>query len=130
MQPTQTIQYTTDTGYSVSPGSAIIAIALTALLVVGLWKMFEKADEAGWKALIPFYNTYTLFRMAGSTGWGFLLMFIPFVNIVVSIVIALDLAKRYGKSGLFGFFGLFLFPFVGYLMLGFGDAKYVGPKHD
>lgn len=34
------------------------------LLVIGLWKVFEKAGEEGWKALIPFYNLYILFKIS------------------------------------------------------------------
>ncbi len=47
------------------------------------------------------------------------LIFIPLVNIVV--------AKAFGKSGVFGFFGLFLFSIIGYLILGFGQARYTAP---
>ena len=91
--------------------------------------MFNKADEAGWKSIVPFYSEYTLFRIAGRNGWGFLFLFIPFVNFVVAIIVMLDLAKHFDKSTVFAIFGLILFPWVGYLMLGYGDAKYVGPKH-
>lgn len=30
------------------------------LEVVGLWMLFEKCGQEGWKSLIPFYNTYCL----------------------------------------------------------------------
>jgi hypothetical protein len=33
-------------------------------------------------------------------------------------------AEKFGKSSAFGIFGLWLFAPIGYLMLGFGDAKY------
>lgn len=104
-------------------------LILLVLQLVAMWKLFEKAEEAGWKSIIPFLNVYTLFRIAGRNGWGFLLMFIPLVNIVVAIMISIDLAKHYGKSTAFGIIGLFFFSTIGYLILGLGDSKYVGTKH-
>jgi hypothetical protein len=40
--------------------------------------------------------------------------------------VALDLAKSFGKSEVFGIFGLFFFAPIGYLMLGFGKSTYKG----
>ena len=37
------------------------------LLVVGQWFILEKMGEDGWKALIPFYGTYLLFKHAWNT---------------------------------------------------------------
>lgn len=107
-----------------------IWLAIFIVMIIGMWKIFEKAGEEGWKSIIPLYNTYTLFRIAGRNGWGFLLLYIPIVQFVVWIMISLDIAKHYGKSTMFAIFGLILFPYIGYLMLGFGDAKYVGTKHE
>ena len=126
--------------YSTSPGDvaamaiggglfSLVYFGFLILMVVAGWKIFEKAGEEGWKVLIPFYNTYTLFQIAGRNGWGFLLLFIPLVNIVVSIMVAIDLAKHFGKSTAFGIFGLVIFNVIGALMLAFGNAQYVGPKH-
>jgi hypothetical protein len=53
---------------------------------------------------------------------------IPIVNIVVGVLIALELAKVFGKSVVFAIFGLIIFSLIGYLILAFGDAKYVGPS--
>ena len=58
-----------------------------------------------------------------------MLLFIPVVNFVVTIILAIDLAKHFGKSTTFGVVGLWLFNVIGALMLGFGKAEYVGPKH-
>lgn len=108
---------------------SLVALVIYVLMAIAMWRIFVKADEKGWKALIPIYNIYTFFRIAGRNGWGFLLMFIPVVNLVVSIVVSIDMAKHFGKSTVFGIVGLWLFSIVGFFMLGFGDAKYEGPKH-
>ena len=99
-------------------------------LIIAAWKIFEKAGEEGWKSIIPFYNTYTLFRIAGRNGWWFLGLLVPVLNIVIAAMLALDLGKHFGKSTLFSVVGLFLFQPIGMLILGFGDAKYVGTKHE
>lgn len=115
---------------SVSVFYSLAVLVAVVVAIVGSWKMFEKADEPGWKSIIPLYNMYTYFRIAGRSGWMFLLLLIPLVNIVISIVVALDLAKQFDKGGAFGFFLLWLFPYVGTVVLGFGDAEYVGTKHE
>lgn len=33
------------------------------------WRVFTKANVAGWKALIPFYCDYNRFKIAGNTNW-------------------------------------------------------------
>lgn len=109
------------------PMTSFIALALGVLVIVSLWKVFTKAGKPGWAAIVPFYNIWVLLEVAGRPGWWLILYFIPLVNIVIAIIVALDVAKAFGKSGAFGFFGLFLFGFVGYPMLAFGNAKYTKP---
>lgn len=108
---------------------ALLVVLITAVMIIGGWKMFEKAGEAGWKSIIPFYNSYVYFRIAGRNGWGFLLLMVPFVNIVVGIMVSMDIAKHFGKSEVYGIFAVWLLPFIGVLDLGLGDATYVGTKH-
>lgn len=36
--------------------SSIVSLAIVIAVIVGMWKMFEKAGEAGWASLIPLYN--------------------------------------------------------------------------
>lgn len=45
----------------------ILGIVWYLLVVIGAWKMFEKAGEAGWKAIIPIYNMYIVFKFAWQT---------------------------------------------------------------
>ena len=107
----------------------VVWLAVLILFLTAGWKIFEKAGESGWKIFIPFYSTYTLFRIAGRNGWWFLGMGVPVLSLVVAVMLALDLAKHFGKSTVFAIFGLILFPYVGALMLAFGEAQYVGAKH-
>lgn len=101
------------------------------LVLIGLWFVFKKAGQPGWKGIIPIYNTYVLLKLVGRPGWWLILFFIPLVNVIMLLVLALDVAKAFGKGTAFAIFWLWLFPFVGYLILGFGDATYHGaPKHE
>jgi len=102
-----------------------IFVSIFALLaIIGLWKTFTKAGKPGWGSLIPFYNTYLIIVTAGKPGWWLLLLFVPFVNMIVGILVMLALAEAFGKSAVFAIFGLIIFSPIGFLMLGFGDAKY------
>ncbi|NDC22242.1 signal peptidase I [bacterium] len=105
----------------------IVYLAVLILAIVSLWKMFSKANEAGWKSIVPIYNYITLLKIVGRPWWWIIGLIIPIVQLVVLVIISLDLAKSFGKSEVFGIFGLFLFGIVGYPMLAFGSAKYVGP---
>lgn len=51
----------------------LIVIAFYVVYVVALAKLFKKAGEAGWKAIIPFYNTFVLIQIAGLNWWYFLI---------------------------------------------------------
>jgi hypothetical protein len=91
-----------------------------------MWKVYTKAGKPGWAVLIPIYNTYVLLEIVGREWWWLLLLFIPIVNIVVLIVVLFDLAKSFGKGTGFGF-GLLFLSWIFIPILGFGDAKYMGP---
>jgi hypothetical protein len=107
---------------------AIFGILIAIFMIAALWKVFTKAGRPGWAAIIPIYNAYVQIKIVGRPGWWLILLFIPLANIVVSLVLAFDLAKSFGKGGAFGFFGLWLFGIIGYPMLGFGSATYQGPS--
>lgn len=47
--------------------SVLISVASYVLIVIGWWKIFTKAGEAGWKSLIPFYNGYTISKICWET---------------------------------------------------------------
>lgn len=49
----------------------IIAIAFYVVYVIALAKLFKKAGEDGWKAIIPFYNVFVLIQIAGLNWWYF-----------------------------------------------------------
>jgi hypothetical protein len=103
----------------------IVVLALSVALVAALWKVFEKAGQPGWGCLVPIYNLILLVRIAGKPDIWILFMFIPFVNFIIAILLAIEIAKRFGQGTGFGI-GLAFLPWVFYPILGFGDARYQG----
>ncbi len=102
----------------------LFVLAAVVISIMGLWKMFEKAGQPGWASIIPIYNVYVILKVAARPGWWLLLFLIPFVNFVISLIIGLDLAKKFGKSEVFGIILLGLFSGIGYIIVGFDDSTY------
>lgn len=105
----------------------ICGLIFVVLLIVGMWRLFVKAGKPGWAAIIPIYDIYVMLQIVGRPGWWLILLLIPFVNIVIALLVSIDLAKSFGKSAAWGVVLLFFLNAIGYLILGFGDAKYQGP---
>jgi hypothetical protein len=101
-----------------------VALAILVIVIAGFWKVFTKAGQPGWASLIPFYNVYILLKVAGRPGWWLILCFIPPVNLIVAILLAVDVAKAFGQSPAFGFLLCFMLAGIGYLILGFGNYQY------
>ena len=106
---------------------SVLVLALMLSTFVALWKVYTKAGQPGWASLIPFYNTYVMLKIVGRPGWWLLLLFIPIINIIFTVIVVLDLAKVFGKSAIFGIFGLLIFTYIGFMMLAFGKAQYQAP---
>ncbi len=65
--------------------SNLFSLAAAVLVIIGTWKILEKAGEQGWKSLIPYYNSYTLYKVFWQTKWFFLSL-IPAVAMVIGFV--------------------------------------------
>lgn len=124
----------TDYGYSEAAGAGmmaamgvyyLVALVICVIALVAMWKIFVKADEPGWAAIVPFYNNYVLFKIAMGNGWLFLLCLIPVVGSIVALVAYYKLAIAFGKGVGFGIGMIFLTP-IFLLLLAFGDAEYEG----
>ena len=101
-----------------------IQLAVIILMIAASWKVFTKAGQPGWAAIIPFYNLYVLLTIVGKPGWWLLLFFIPLVNLVIGIIVTLELAKRFGKGVGFAM-GLIFLSIIFYPILAFGSATYM-----
>ena len=115
---------------------SLIILAFYVLIIVAQWKIFTKAGQEGWKALIPIYNVVVLFKIIGLSPWLLLLYLLSVVPVVgwiisiaLSIVSTVKLAKAFNQSTAFIFGLLFLSP-IFQMILGFGKAEYVGPENN
>ncbi len=129
----------------------IISLVIEILKLIGTWKMLTKAGESGWKSLIPFYNQWTLCKVAGiSPYWVLEIIVVSMINAVLNgilgsnvisgilslivyantiyfwVILSISLAKSFGKDTGFGVATVF-FSFITYPMMGMGSATYAGP---
>lgn len=117
-------------------GLILIFIPIIIFTIVAMWKVFVKAGREGWAALIPVYSGWVNAEIAGKPGWWALVGLggaIPFFGFaasigafVLSIIVAIELAKAFGKDPVFSLLLIFVPP-VGYGILGFGKATYTKP---
>lgn len=65
-------------------GTMTIAMIVFAIMVIiGQWKVFEKAGEKGWKSIIPIYGQYILYKIAGAKMWFWMLFCITIVGSIM-----------------------------------------------
>ena len=114
-------------GTAPSPVWTIISLLIALLVIVAMWKVFTKAGQPGWASIIPIYNVYIWCKIVGRPGWWVILLFIPFVNFIILIILSIDMAKSFGKGVGFGL-GLAFLGFIFWPILGFGSAQYQGPS--
>ena len=126
---------------------AIIGLILWILGIIALWKAFNRAWESGWKAIIPIYNTYIMYKLASMKSWFWYSLLIAIVLGVVasclqdykeiiidvswaicgiiSVIASFKFARKYGW-GVFASILFVLFNPICILILGFGNYPYEG----
>lgn len=106
----------------------IFYFAFCIFFIVVMWKIFVKAGKPGWGSIVPIYNTILLLEIAGRPIWWIFLMFIPFVNIVIYIIVFIDFAKAFGKGTGFAI-GLVFLPVIFFPILAFDNSVYQGTEY-
>lgn len=105
----------------------IIYLAIIVLMIVSIWKIYEKAGKPGWACIIPIYNFIVLLEIVGKPWWWLLLMmFLPGINLIWIIWTINLLSKSFGKTEGFTI-GLIFLGFIFFPILGLGEAQYAGP---
>jgi hypothetical protein len=105
-------------------GLGLVGLVLALVVIAGMWKVFVKAGKPGWASLVPIYNLIVLLEIVGRPLWW--IVFFLCLGPIGWILLSLDLAKVFGKEVGFAV-GLMFLPVIFMPMLGFGDARYVGP---
>ena len=109
-----------------STGFIVACLIISVIQIAALWKVFTKAGQPGWAAIIPIYNIYIMTKIAGKPGIWTLLCIIPVINIVFVIWLYNMISKSFGHDEGFTL-GLVLFGIIFWPILGFGRSKYLGP---
>ena len=117
-----------------SDASMFVAIFSTSFLIgiligfiamgVAFWKIFAKAGQPGWAAIIPIYNIFVLLKIVRKPWWWFFLFFVPGIYLIPMILIPLELGKAFGKSTSFTVLWLLLIP-IGMYVIAFDESKYL-----
>lgn len=102
----------------------LIYIGVIALMIASMWKVFTKANQPGWAAIVPIYNIIVMLEIAKKPTWWVAMYFVPIANIVFMIMTLNAISKNFGKDEGFTV-GLVLLGFVFWPILAFGDAQYV-----
>lgn len=101
------------------------AILFSLISIISMWRIYRKAGQPGWAAIVPIYNLIVWLKIINKPTWWIVLLFIPVVNIVISIWMVNLLAKRFDRNvgftlGLI-FLGMFFYP-----LLAYKNYKYIG----
>ena len=108
-------------------GLWFFVLALSIFFIIVNWKICVKAGEPGWAAIVPYYSSYVMYKIAWGNGWLFLCQLIPVIGFVFPLIMSVKLAGAFGKGFGYGL-GLIFLPIIFQPMLAFGDAEYVGPQ--
>lgn len=130
----------------------VTIIFLILLPFIAAWNLFKKVGIPGWKSLIPVYNEYLIFKIAGMSGlcvfplyasaiidiyytvtdaympdyMRILIWTISVVLLIINIIKAYKLPKAFGRGIIF-MIGMFFFRELFQIILGMDKSKYVGP---
>lgn len=100
------------------------AFYLSALIwIVSAWRLFQKAGQPGWAAIIPFYNIYVYVKLAGKNWVWVIYLLIPIFQLLALLLVDIAIAKRFGKGAGYGLLMFFIWV-VFVPLLAFSDAQY------
>ena len=129
--------------------SVLFSLIWWILMIVADWRVLNKAGEPGWKCLIPFYDSYTFYKIAWDTRlfwlwlalavasgifetiadlfflFGALAVLCNIAYAVINFLYCICLAASVGKRKLFGV-GLWISGPIFTIILAFGSAQYRG----
>jgi signal peptidase I len=107
----------------------ILSIIFFISSLAGMWGIFEKAGEKGWKILVPFYNWYVWLQIIKKPIWWYIFLLVPFINVFVILLMIVEVLKCFKKHGLLDQALGVLFPFVYLPYLAFSPKEqYADPS--
>jgi hypothetical protein len=108
-----------------------IVLGLGILVLASIWKLYEKAGQNGWAAIVPIYSTIVKLDIIEKPRWWIFLMIIPYVSLIWYVWATNLFVKKFGKDEAWTVGCIFL-PFVFYPMMAFDDkVQFIGnDNHD
>ncbi len=106
---------------------AIFVLSLTVIrsvvIMISGTKIFKKAHMSEKMALIPFINLFNVLTIADISEYYGILLFIPFVNVIILVLMSYKLGTVFNTGILFKI-GLVVMPLIFYLLLTTDKYKY------
>lgn len=131
----------------------IVVLVLAVLTIIANWKLFEKAGEPGWSAIIPFYNSYQMAKIGTGNEklcWTFvglsiadtvltniksengiivtLALIVSLASLVISCYVCYKYTQSFGQSTGMCILAIFFAPIIYMIMAFSSSTEYVGPN--
>lgn len=105
--------------------SALVSggIIISLITIISWWVLFKRAGYSGWYAIVPILNVYIFCEMITGSGWLFLFMFIPGLNLILIFYLLFRLSFVFGHGIGFALGLTLLYPLF-MLILVFGGSQY------
>lgn len=102
----------------------LIVAPILIVMAISVWKIFVKAGQPGWAAIVPIYNYIVMLDVVKKPTWWIILLIVPVVSWIIAVMVMHNLAKVFGQG--MGFtLGLIFLPFIFLPLLAFGDFRYI-----
>ena len=117
MDPTYNYPYSGDVPAAAAGGAALFAggmflfilffvLVIYVLMAISLMKIANRTNTPNaWFAWIPILNLVLMLQIAGRPMWWLVFFLVPIINIagiVLQFVIGVDIAKKLGKTAIWG----------------------------
>lgn len=116
--------YTNEFIIPILVGIGIIFI-IAIIFLIGLIKVFKKANRSGVAAIVPIYNFIVMLEIVNMPIWYLLLLLVPVLNIIIYFRVMFKIAKSFRKTTTFAVLTA-LFPTIFIPILGFSNSEYIG----
>ena len=109
-------------------GIFIFLLISYLLFSITMMKLFEKAGEEGWKALVPGLNFIIMCKLVGRSSAHAAWLLVPIVNIFIFVGLCVDLVRSYGRTEFIHGALAVIYPAIIFYQIGKDkNDKYLGP---
>ena len=89
------------------------------------WLSFPKMGQPAWKALIPGYNYFIVFKILCEKPWWSLLMIFPGVHLVMLAVANVSYVRRFGYLKLTDILQAIFFPYILFVQIAKKESEFI-----